>query len=41
MAERDAPGVIALPPLIYLAGLALGFALEALLPSASVPDWLA
>jgi protein-S-isoprenylcysteine O-methyltransferase Ste14 len=41
MPERDAPGVIALPPLIYLAGLALGFVLEALLPSASVPDWLA
>jgi protein-S-isoprenylcysteine O-methyltransferase Ste14 len=37
MAERDAPGVIAPPPLIYLAGLAVGFGLEALLPSASVP----
>ena len=37
MAERDAPGVIALPPLIYLAGLAVGFGLEALLPSADVP----
>ncbi len=40
----DAPGVIAPPPLIYLAGLAVGFVLEALLPSASVPDalrWLA
>jgi protein-S-isoprenylcysteine O-methyltransferase Ste14 len=41
MPERDSPGVIALPPLIYLAGLALGFGLEALLPSASVPGWLA
>ena len=43
MAERDAPGVIALPPLIYLAGLAVGFGLEALLPSADLPDplrWL-
>jgi protein-S-isoprenylcysteine O-methyltransferase Ste14 len=37
VAERDAPGVIALPPLIYLAGLAVGFGLEALLPSASLP----
>jgi protein-S-isoprenylcysteine O-methyltransferase Ste14 len=37
---RDSPGVIAPPPLIYLAALAAGYALEALLPSASVPDWL-
>jgi protein-S-isoprenylcysteine O-methyltransferase Ste14 len=36
-AERDSPGVIAPPPLIYLAGLATGFILEILLPSASVP----
>jgi protein-S-isoprenylcysteine O-methyltransferase Ste14 len=36
----DAPGVIAPPPLIYLTGLAIGFALEAPLPSASPPDWL-
>ena len=35
--ERDTAGVIAPPPLIYLAGLAVGFALEALLPGASVP----
>jgi protein-S-isoprenylcysteine O-methyltransferase Ste14 len=35
--ERDAPGVIAPPPLIYLAGLAIGFGLDALLPSASLP----
>ena len=28
---RDTPGVIAPPPLIYLASLALGFALETLL----------
>jgi protein-S-isoprenylcysteine O-methyltransferase Ste14 len=39
--ERDAPGVIALPPLIYLAALAVGFGLDALLPSASVPRALA
>jgi protein-S-isoprenylcysteine O-methyltransferase Ste14 len=36
-AERDAPGVIAPPPLIYLGGLAIGFGLDALLPSASLP----
>src|SRR5271166_4763216 len=30
---RENPGVIAPPPLIYLAGLALGFAFEVLLPS--------
>ena|SRR5437870_323510 len=40
-AERDAPGVIAPPPLIYLAGLGIGFGLAALLPSASFPGWLA
>jgi protein-S-isoprenylcysteine O-methyltransferase Ste14 len=39
-ARRDAAGVIAPPPLIFLAGLAIGFALEALLRSASVPDAL-
>ena len=33
---RDTPGVIAPPPLIYLSSLAVGFALEALLPSASI-----
>jgi protein-S-isoprenylcysteine O-methyltransferase Ste14 len=36
----DVPGVIAPPPLIYLAGLGLGFGLEALFPSASFPGWL-
>jgi protein-S-isoprenylcysteine O-methyltransferase Ste14 len=41
MAEHDAPSVIAPPPLIYLGGLGIGFGLEALLPSASLPDWLA
>ena len=33
----ETAGVIAPPPLIFLAGLGLGFALEALLPSADVP----
>jgi protein-S-isoprenylcysteine O-methyltransferase Ste14 len=37
---RDVPGVIAPPPLIYLAGLAAGLVLEALLPSASLPGLL-
>jgi protein-S-isoprenylcysteine O-methyltransferase Ste14 len=31
-------GVRVPPPLIYLGGLAVGFALEALLPGSSVPD---
>jgi protein-S-isoprenylcysteine O-methyltransferase Ste14 len=35
--ERDTAGVIAPPPLIFLGGLGLGFALEALLPGSSVP----
>jgi len=39
--ERDISGVIAPPPLIFLAGLAVGFGLEALLPGSSVPDALA
>ena len=39
--KQDAPGVIAPPPLIYLAGLGIGFGLDALLPSASFPGWLA
>src|SRR5918996_3352620 len=38
--EREISGVIAPPPLIFLAGLGLGFALEALLPGSSVPDAL-
>jgi protein-S-isoprenylcysteine O-methyltransferase Ste14 len=37
---RDTAGVIAPPPLIYLAGLAVGFGLEALLPDASLPGAL-
>jgi protein-S-isoprenylcysteine O-methyltransferase Ste14 len=40
-AERDRPGVIAPPPLIYMVGLAIGFGSEALLPSASLPAALA
>jgi protein-S-isoprenylcysteine O-methyltransferase Ste14 len=36
-AGADSPGVIAPPPLIYVAGLAIGFGLEILLPSASLP----
>ena len=39
-ATPDAPGVIAPPPLIYLAGLGIGFGLEALLPSAAIPETL-
>jgi protein-S-isoprenylcysteine O-methyltransferase Ste14 len=39
-ANADTAGVRAPPPLIYLAGLALGFLLEALLPGSSVPDAL-
>ena len=40
-AERDISGVIAPPPLIFLAGLGVGFGLEALLPGSSVPDAVA
>jgi protein-S-isoprenylcysteine O-methyltransferase Ste14 len=35
--ERDIAGVIAPPPLIFLAGLAVGFGLQALLPETSLP----
>jgi protein-S-isoprenylcysteine O-methyltransferase Ste14 len=35
--QRDIAGVVAPPPLIYLAGLAVGFGLEALLPGGSLP----
>ena len=37
MPERDAPGVIAPPPLIFVGGLAIGLGLQALLGSASPP----
>lgn len=40
-ASRDISGVIAPPPLIFLAGLGVGFGLEALLPGSSVPDAVA
>ena len=36
-AERDAPGVVAPPPLVYLAALAIGLVLDWVLPSASIP----
>jgi len=36
----DTAGVIAPPPLIYLAGLALGFVIETLLPGVSLPGGL-
>jgi protein-S-isoprenylcysteine O-methyltransferase Ste14 len=39
-AGGDSAGVIAPPPLIYIGGLAIGYGLEALLPSASVPSAL-
>jgi protein-S-isoprenylcysteine O-methyltransferase Ste14 len=35
----DTAGVIAPPPLIYLAFLGLGFVLEALLPGLQLPGW--
>jgi protein-S-isoprenylcysteine O-methyltransferase Ste14 len=35
--KRDHAGVVAPPPLIFGAGLAVGFGLEALLPGSSVP----
>jgi protein-S-isoprenylcysteine O-methyltransferase Ste14 len=40
IADTDSANVIAPPPLVYLAGVGVGFALEALLPSASLPGWL-
>ena len=44
MNKSNSAGVVAPPPLIYLAGLAIGFALEALLPGTSLPGavrWVA
>ena len=38
--DRDTAGVVAPPPLIFLAGLIVGFGLEALLPGADLPGWL-
>ena len=37
--RRGTAGVIAPPPVIYLAFLGLGFALEGLLPGAELPGW--
>jgi protein-S-isoprenylcysteine O-methyltransferase Ste14 len=37
MGADDTARVVAPPPLIYIAGLAAGFALEAVLPSATLP----
>ncbi len=37
-AKRETAGVIAPPPLIYLAGLGVGFVLEAILPGAALAD---
>jgi protein-S-isoprenylcysteine O-methyltransferase Ste14 len=39
--ERDAPGVLVPPPVYFIAALAIGFALEALVPSASLSAGLA
>jgi protein-S-isoprenylcysteine O-methyltransferase Ste14 len=36
-ARQDTAGVVAPPPLIYLAGLVVGIALDALLPEGSLP----
>ena len=38
--DKDAPGVIAPPPLIYLGGLAVGFGLDTLFPIAILPETL-
>ena len=35
--QRDTAGVVAPPPLIYLAGLVIGLVLDALLPEAELP----
>jgi protein-S-isoprenylcysteine O-methyltransferase Ste14 len=40
MVTEDTAGVVAPPPLIFLAGLVVGFAVEALLPGADLPAWL-
>ena len=38
MTERDIPGVIAPPPLIFLAGLLIGFGLDYLFPYPLLPN---
>jgi protein-S-isoprenylcysteine O-methyltransferase Ste14 len=40
MNSQDTAGVVAPPPLIFLAGLVVGFGLEALLPGVDLPAWL-
>jgi protein-S-isoprenylcysteine O-methyltransferase Ste14 len=40
-AERDNPGVVVPPPVIYLGALAVGFGLNALLPSPRIPTEVA
>lgn len=37
---RDIPGVIAPPPLIYAAGLFLGWLLNRVVPVSILPDWV-
>lgn len=37
---RATPGIVAPPPLVYVAALAIGFGLDAVLPSASFPTGL-
>jgi len=38
--EEETAGVVAPPPLIFVAGLVVGFVLEALLPGADLPAFL-
>jgi protein-S-isoprenylcysteine O-methyltransferase Ste14 len=38
--EPDTAGVAAPPPLVFVGGLIVGFALEALLPGVDLPAWL-
>ena len=38
--ERDTAGVIAPPPVIFIAFLAIGFVLESALPDNNLPSWL-
>ncbi|MFQ5931347.1 MAG: methyltransferase family protein [Nitrospiraceae bacterium] len=38
--EKDAPGVIAVPPVIYVGFLAVGIGLDALFPAAVLPPWV-
>jgi protein-S-isoprenylcysteine O-methyltransferase Ste14 len=40
MVTEETAGVVAPPPLIFLAGLVVGFAVEALLPGVDLPAWL-